>query len=401
MRILHITPTYIPAHRYGGPIYSVHALCRSLAAAGHDVHVLTTSVDGPHDSDVPYDQPVELDNVQIHYCRSKLLRRLYWSPQLYAQCGEMISGFDAVHLHSVFLFPTWAGARAAGRARVPYVLSPRGMLVSDLIKRRSFAAKRIWIRLIERGNLAQAARIHLTSKEEYRALVDLGLCLGPTVIIPNGVDAPIQFSPDALSVDVRRLVKQGFDILSFGRISWKKGLDSLIKAAAEVRGVRVLIAGHDEEGLATNLRKLAVECGVGDRVLFLPRQINGPDKEALFASARVFALPSLSENFGNVIAEAMIRGLPVVVSDRVGAAEFVEASGGGVVMKGGEQSLSATLVHMLKSKERLSAMGAAGENYAREQLTWRRVAQSFECLYEELSTPGRIGDRQLQPAACP
>ena len=117
MRILHITPTYIPAYRYGGPIYSVHALCRSLAVAGHDVHVLTTSVDGPHDSDVPYDRPVDLDSVQIHYCRSNVMRRLYWSPDLYTQCNEMISGFDAVHLHSVFLFPTWAGARASRQGR--------------------------------------------------------------------------------------------------------------------------------------------------------------------------------------------------------------------------------------------------------------------------------------------
>lgn len=64
MRILHITPTYVPAYRYGGPIYAVHALCRSLAVAGHDVHVLTTSVDGSRDSDVSYDRPVDLDGVR-------------------------------------------------------------------------------------------------------------------------------------------------------------------------------------------------------------------------------------------------------------------------------------------------------------------------------------------------
>ena len=145
MRILHITPTYVPAYRYGGPIYAVHALCRSLAVAGHDVHVLTTSVDGSRDSDVSDDRPVDLDGVQIHYCRSKVMRRLYWSPGLYTQCNKMISGFDAVHLHSVFLFPTWAGARASSRAGVPYVLSPRGMLVGDLIRRRSTVTKSAWI----------------------------------------------------------------------------------------------------------------------------------------------------------------------------------------------------------------------------------------------------------------
>jgi len=311
----------------------------------------------------------------------------------------MIGTFDVVHLHSVFLFPTWAGARAAARAGVPYVLSPRGMLDGDLIKRRSAAIKRTWIRLIERRNLAQAARIHVTSEEERRALVDLGLSLAPTAIIPNGVDAPISFQPDIVSMDVRRLVTQGFDVLSFGRISWKKGLNRLIEAAAEIPGVRVLVAGHDEDGLATKLRKLAVECGVGDRVLFLPRQLSGPDKEALFASARLFALPSLSENFGNVVAEAMIRGLPVLVSDRVGAADVVEASGGGVVVRGGEQSFSAALVGILESKERLAVMGAAGANYAREQLDWRRIARHFENLYEEVSVAGRRGDQQLRAAA--
>ena len=349
MRILHITPTYIPAYSYGGPIYSVHALCRSLAGVGHDVHVLTTSVDGPHNSEVPYDRPVDLDSVQIHYCRSNVLRRLYWSPDLYTQCNEMVSGFDAVHLHSVFLFPTWAGARASGRAGVPYVLSPRGMLVGDLIRRRSAATKAAWIRLVERRNLSRAARIHLTSEEERRALDDLGLGLAPMVVIPNGVDAPISFSPDAVSADVRRLVAEGFDILSFGRISWKKGLDGLIRSAAEVQRVKVLIAGHDEDGLAENLRKLAEQYGIGDRVLFLPRQITGPDKEALFAAGRLFVLPSLSENFGNVVAEAMIRGLPVVVTVGVGAAELVEESGGGAVAPRDPKGFAAVVAGLLSS----------------------------------------------------
>src|SRR5579864_3721352 len=101
LRLLHITPSYIPAYRYGGPIYSVHALCRSLATAGHEVHVLTTSVDGASDSDVPHDRPVELDGVQVHYCRSRWIRRLYWSAELDSRCRGLVGRFDAVHLHSV------------------------------------------------------------------------------------------------------------------------------------------------------------------------------------------------------------------------------------------------------------------------------------------------------------
>jgi glycosyltransferase involved in cell wall biosynthesis len=385
LRLLHITPTYIPAYRYGGPIYSVHALCKGLAEIGHSVHVLTTSVDGSGDSNVPYNEPVDLDGVLVHYCRSNLLRRLYWSTDLDARCAAMVGGFDAVHLHSVFLYPTWAGARTASRAGVPYVLSPRGMLVEDLIKRRNSATKRGWIWLIERGNLARAAQIHLTSHEERRALVNLGLALAPTAVIPNGVDAPVSFSLDTVSADVHRLVVKGFDVLCFGRINWKKGLDRLVQLATEMQHVKVLIAGHDEDGLVVKLRKLAEQHGVGDRVLFLPRQITGPDKEALFAAARLFALPSLSENFGNVVAEAMIRGLPVVVTAGVGAAEIVQESGGGAIAPADPKSFAATVAALLESEDRLAVVGAAGAAYARQRLNWNSIACRFEELYKEVS----------------
>ena len=101
---------------------------------------------------------------------------------------------------------------------------------------------------------------------------------------------------------------EGFDILSFGRISWKKGLDRLVRAMAELPDARAVIAGNDEDGLSAKLRSVAEECGVGDRVRFLPRQISGADKEALFDAGPRVRLPSLSENFGNVVAEAMICG---------------------------------------------------------------------------------------------
>ena len=200
------------------------------------------------------------------------------------------------------------------------------------------------------------------------------------------MDAPISFSPDAVSADVRRLVAEGFDILSFGRINWKKGLDRLIQSAAEMQRVKVLIAGHDEDGLAGNLRKLAEQYGVGDRVMLLPRQITGPDKEALFAAARLFALPSLSENFGNVVAEAMIRGLPVVVTAGVGAAKIAEESGGGAVAPSDPKGFAATVAGLLESDQRLSLMGAAGAAYARERLNWNSIARRFEELYTYMSS---------------
>ena len=88
-------------------------------------------------SAVPIGIPVNLDGVRVRYFPCPLLRGLYWAPALARALQQRDGKFDVVHLHSVFLWPTWAAARAARKAGVPYVLSPRGMLVKELIVRRS------------------------------------------------------------------------------------------------------------------------------------------------------------------------------------------------------------------------------------------------------------------------
>jgi len=357
---------------------------------GHDVHVLTTSVDGPSDSNVPYDRPVDLDGVSVHYARSRHLRRLYWSGELAAHCRAMVGDFDAIHLHSVFLYPTWKGARCAAAAHVPYVLSPRGMLDRRLIRARSAFPKLAWINLIERRNLSRSSAIHVTSQEEQRALEDLGLALAPTIIIPNGVDPPLPPREETVSPDIGAVVAAGFQVLAFGRIHWKKALDRLLRALVYIPNARLVIAGNDEEGEAAKLQAIAESCGVSDRVHFIVRHVTGADKEALFAGARVLALPSFSENFGNVVAEAMIRELPVVATAHVGAAEIVAESGAGEVADGDPSVFGATILKILNSDPLRSRMAAAGADYARAHLAWGSIAKRFIELY------GVIGDaRQI------
>ena len=202
LRLLHIVPTYLPALRYGGPIRSVHALCRALAADGHDVHVFTTSVDGPADSDVPLARPVDLEGVKVTYFPSRRLRRLYWSPPMRRALAASVGGFDVVHLHAVYLWPIWAGARAARAQGVPYVISPRGMLVPELMRRKSRWVKAAWIALIERTNLEAAAAIHTTSSVEAGHLSGFGWKLPPIATIPHGVDDPPPPSAAPLSADI-------------------------------------------------------------------------------------------------------------------------------------------------------------------------------------------------------
>jgi glycosyltransferase involved in cell wall biosynthesis len=380
MRLLHIVPTYLPASRYGGPLYSVHALCAALARRGHEVHVYTTNVDGPGVSPVPVDRPVEMDGVQVSYFVTGRGRRLYRSPAMGARLAASTAGFDVIHLHSVFLWPTAVAAAAARRCNVPYVLSPRGMLVADLIRRKSRWAKTAWIELFERRNIEGAAAVHVTADIEAEELARLGLRAGKVAVIPNGIDVP---TGTRAAADAER-TSPGRRVLFLGRISWKKGLDRLIPAMAHVPGADLLIAGNDEENYTPTLRALAERCGVAGCVRFLG-PVYGADKWHLMATADVFALPSYSENFGIAVLEAMACGVPVIVTPEVGLASAVREAGAGQIVEGDAESIGRALAQLIADPNRRRALGLAGRKAVEERFSWPTITAQMEALYLDLS----------------
>ena len=377
MRILHVIPTYVPAWRYGGPIIAVHGLCRALVRRGHEVHVFTTSVDGPVDLDVPLGTPVDLDGVSVRYFASRHLRRLYWSPPLGAALKARLPDYDLVHLHSVFLWPTWAAARAARRAGRPYVVSPRGMLVRALVTRKSWLAKALWIRLVERNTIRHAAAVHATSALEREQLGRFGFALPHTEVIPNGVELETgALSPDSsVSVPVDRPY-----LLFLGRVNWKKGLDRLIPALTLVPDVNLVVAGNDEENYRPVLEVLAAREGVRGRVHFVG-PVYGQDKQLLLRGALALVLPSYSENFGNVVLEAMAAGCPAVVTEEVGLADVVRSSGAGVVTGGTPEALGIALQRLTADAEARRAMGEKGRRIVATDYSWDSVASRMEALY--------------------
>src|SRR6202035_4095636 len=210
-------------------------------------------------------------------------------------------------------------------ARVPYVLSPRGMLVKRLIKSRNRLLKSAWIALIEKSNLERAAAVHTTSELEAAELQKFGLRLSRVAVVPNGVDAiEEEARHDAPSADITALAAQQPLVLFFGRLAQVKGLDRLLRAFARTRHGTLAIVGNDYEGLAPGLSDMARQLKIEGRARIVPRTISEGDKEHIFAAARVFVLPSYSESFGNVVLEAMQHGLPVIVTPEVGAAEVVK-----------------------------------------------------------------------------
>jgi len=380
LRLLHVVPTYLPAVRYGGPIQSVHALCRALAAQGHVTDVFTTNVDGPGDSDVSLERPVDLEGVQVTYFSSRRMRRLYWSPPMRRALFARVADYDLVHVHAIYLWPTWTAARAARARHVPYIVSPRGMLVPQLIQGKNRWIKQAWIRLIEKANLERAAAVHTTSEIEARHLGGFGWSLPKVVTIPHGVDDPPAVSAAALSPDIAAAIVGAPPVLAFGRISWEKGLDRLIAALPLVPMARVIIAGGDG-GQAELLAQQTRRFGVADRVAIVSRHVAGADKEALFASAAAFAMTSLSENFGLAAFEAMRRGLPVLATPDVGMSEIVAEAEAGVIVDPSPEGIASGLAALLQDRTAGRSMGERGRALVIAEYGWNAVAGRMTEVY--------------------
>ena len=379
MRILHVVPSYLPAWRYGGPIRSVHGLAKAQSGARHAVEVFTTDVDGPGRLEVPTDRPVAIDGVSVSYFRCGWPRRLYRAPAMAAALGRRVREFDVVHLHSVFLWPTRAAARAAAAAGVPYFVSPRGMLVEGLIRERGALRQRLWIRLVERRTLRRAAGIVLQSELERRELEALGLDLAPTHVVPNGIGQP---PPGGGSdpAETASLASSGPLVLFLGRVDRKKGIDRLIEALPLLAEASLVVAGNDEERLIPGMFRLAESLGVGSRVSF-PGEVRGAEKARLLAAADVFCLPSSSENFGLAALEAMAAGRPVIVTPEVGLASFSEAREALIVVGREPDELAAAIAALLRDRERAERLGEHARAVAERHFGWPAIAEIMTEIY--------------------
>jgi glycosyltransferase involved in cell wall biosynthesis len=195
--------------------------------------------------------------------------------------------------------------------------------------------KRLLWTLIERQLFNQASLVHMTSDLEERELRRLGIT-APTVVIPNGLDLDGEYGASRVAEartagipesDGRRVV------LFLSRVHPKKGLDLLCRVWAELPAqmpVLLIVAGPGDEGSLAELRRwLAAQPGPPARYI---GPVTGDRKRALLSSAWLMALPSRSENYGMVVAEALACGTPVLTTTEMPWAE-AEAAGCGWVIE--------------------------------------------------------------------
>jgi glycosyltransferase involved in cell wall biosynthesis len=256
------------------------------------------------------------------------------------------------------------------------------MLVRNLIQKKSCWIKFAWISLIERSNIANAALVHFTSELEAKDASALMLSIKRSCVVPNGIDmAP--FGGD-VQRDERSgpIVGEKPFLLFVGRINWKKGLDRLIAALPAIANCRLVLAGNDEEGYRPLLERLATRAGVRERIDFVG-SVYGKEKAALYRRALLLVLPSYSENFGNVVLEAMAAGCPVAVTPEVGAADIVRESGAGAVLDGDPAKLGAGLCTLIANPVALKRMGEKGREFVSQRYTWEAVSLQMEEAYRQ------------------
>jgi len=358
--------------RLGGGLFeSVRHLAKAMHGATQmEVRVLGLE-DGKTAEDIEQWAPLAV-------CAHKVWgpRSLGFSPGLARQLRH--EDADLVHLHGLWRFTAVAVRQWAKRTGKAYVVSPHGMLEPwALAQRRHRKRAALW--LFQRLSLLDADCIRATSMLEAEGIRRCGFT-DRIVVVPNGVHMVGRVPRNRA-----RRVGQNRQALFLSRLHPKKGLVNLVEAWARVRpeGWELTIAGPDEEEHEAEVKMKVRECGIGDRVKFAGEAL-GEQKARLYEGAELFVLPSFSENFGLVIAEALSWGIPVITTQATPWAEL-DAYGCGWWIEVGVESLATALADATSLPvEALNQMGERGRALVQKRYGWAKIAQEMASVFEKV-----------------
>lgn len=354
---------------------AVLGMTSALARAGAEVRLLTTD----HLSEgIP-------NNID---CEPRVFHCLYgpwqWSPELRKALPDEIGWADVVNLHTLWSYPGTVAARACRAAGVPYILRPCGMLDQWSLGQKTLK-KWIYAALLERQNINGAAALWFTSEGEREGARPFNYSCGEAVI-PLGL-APTAYDQLPPRGSFRALYPELSDnrlILFLGRLTPKKQTDLLVKAFAQISkefpDTSLVIAGPNEGTFLSELKQLAGNLGIASRTVFTG-SLREREVQAALTDAEVFVLPSLHENFGVSVIEAMACGVPVILSDLVNLAEPVREAKAGLTITPDEASLASALRTILSDPAMAREMGTNGRRLALKRFTWDGIVPSLMDLY--------------------
>jgi glycosyltransferase involved in cell wall biosynthesis len=397
MKILHVIPSFAPAWRYGGVISTAVGLTRELARLGHDVTVMTTNIDGPDILDVPLDRPVFMDGVEVQYFAVEHPRWYCFSRPLGQGLRQQVSCFDLVHIHSMFLWPTTIAAYWCRRRGVPYILLPQGALDPICLAKSydrwwgalgSRMKKWSYLNTLGRLDLQRAAAIHFTAEAEMDAAGPLRL-RPPGFIVPLGIElAEVEEEPSSLRLRERfpQLGERKL-VLFLSRLDPKKGLNLLVEALGELAARRkdfaLVVAGSGATTYEAEVAALVRSHDIEDRVVFLGF-VQGRAKWWLLQEVDLFVLPSYQENFGLAVAEAMVSGVPVVISNRVNIHREVSRARAGLVTGLDAKEIASAIEQLLVDGDLRREMGRGGKHLVHEHFSWQGIAKDMLEVYQRI-----------------
>ncbi len=324
----------------------------------------------------------------VHIFPSRPPHRLTHSPELAQALRREVTGYDVVHIHSLFLHPQFVAQHHARRNRIPYVVSPHGAL-DPYLRRRGRVRKAVVDRLWQRAMLEHAQALHLTTPDEQRLVADIAPAT-PREVVPCGVRVEAmrrELPPPHVFRDRWLGGARGPVILNVGRLSHKKGLDVLVDAFVRLLpshpDSRLVLAGPDDEGLGREFASRAAANGAS-HALILTGMLSRMEVFAALASADVWALPSRTENFGLAVLEAAVASLPIIVTPEVNLAPQLIASDAALVRPGTASAFAVALDELLMDAQRRRALGARAYAFAR-RYDWGRVAPQLAAMYERVA----------------
>lgn len=378
IRIVHVSPSFYPARAYGGPIFSTKAITDGIACTpGLEVEVLSTDTANPNNRErleLP-ENPMELPlGYSVRYCRS--IAGTSISIELVRRLWRAVHRADVVHLTGPYNFPVLPTLLFCRLTGTPLVWSPRGGFQATA--QWSGAPKRRIKCVFE--NLANLLRprhmvFHVTAEVEAETSSHNFPKVG-TVLIPNAIEIP-ETVPHR-DWQPRRLLRLAF----LSRVHPKKGLDLMIPALASLpEHVTLEIYGDGEPAYINKLKQRIDTAGLTGRVRF-HGMVSGEAKTRALINCDVFILPTHSENFGIVVAEALAHGTPVITTH--GAPwPGIEIEGCGRWTAISSQALVAAVAKLDGAD--LASMGARGRAWMIREFSTDLMVKRFETLYRDLA----------------
>lgn len=367
MNAVHVTSSV--SRLAGGLFVSVPHLMRSINAAGQ----VKLQVLGLQDAKTAEDMAAWIP-LEVRAYPVAGPERFGYAPGM---IGDLLdSKPDLVHLHGLWKYPSLAVLRWARRTRKPFIVSPHGMLEPWSLQ-QSRVFKKFASALYQGSCLRDATCIRATSALEAKSIRLAGYS-NRIALIPNGVklpETPLARPPQQPNQRRRALF--------LSRIHPKKGLLNLVEAwrAIDPPGWELVIAGPDEGGHLADVKALVAALGLSERIVFCG-EVLGDAKTRLYCESDLFVLPSFSENFGLVIAEALSCELPVITTRATPWQELEEHRCGWWIEVGVKPLIRSLREAMSLPPEALREMGVRGRELVQKRYGWKSIGVTMFKVYE-------------------